>query len=456
MIQLDPPVTSPSPLADSTLVEARPDFAPNAALPRHRWYRFKEGFSAGLVANFAEEFLPKAGGRLLDPFLGSGTTAVEGARLGHSVVGVEANPFMAFLGRVKSGNYAGLRNIENVAMQCLANRSIAPSFRLPDNTTLVERHGLDKWLLNRSVARRFEQIRTAIADVQPRALSDLLILALVSCMEDVANARKDGKCWRYRSQWQKLKFDGPALNEAFAAQVIRFVEDIERMPSLAGNTTVVHGDARQYLGQIENAGTRFDGLLTSPPYLNSFDYTDIYRPEIFLLHAARNSDELRNIRFNTIRSHVQVAWKNSAALPIPLLQEKIVAIKESDLWCGRIPDMVNAYFVDLDLVVEKSWRRLRNGATASFVIAESAYCGVVIPVDKILATILERRGFKIRSIIEFRKSRGNGHHQNRSTEHLREVMITSEKTGRRRSVSISNASKTGSIGSKIGRSLARS
>lgn len=429
MIRLDQTIASTSTTSNFAPPEARPDFAPNTALPRHRWYRFKEGFSAGLVANFAQEFLPKTGGRLLDPFLGSGTTAVEGARLGHVVVGVETNPFMAFLGRVKSGNYSGLRDIEGVAMRCLANRHIAPRFRLPDDTTLVERRGLDKWLLNRAVARRFEQVRTGIADVKPRALRDLLTLALVSCIEDVSNARKDGKCWRYRSQWRKLKFDGPALDDAFAAQVIRFVEDIERMPRLPGAATVLHGDARQFLEHLDDGDERFDGLLTSPPYLNSFDYTDIYRPEVFLLHAARNSTELRKIRFKTVRSHVQVAWKNSEPLPISLLQEKIQAIGEADLWCGRIPDMVNAYFVDLNRVVEQCTQRLKIGATAAFVVADSAYSGVVIPVGLILSEILERHGYQTKKITIFRKTRGNGNHQQRSKERLKEVMVVAEYKG---------------------------
>jgi len=314
-------------------------------------------------------------------------------------------------------------------MRCLANRRIAPDFRLPNDTTLIERRGLNKWLLNRAVARRFEQIRTGIADVKPRALRDLLTLALVSCIEDVANARKDGKCWRYRSHWRKLKFEGPALDDAFAAQVIRFVEDIEWMPRLPGDVTVLHGDARQCLEQLDHTDARFDGLLTSPPYLNSFDYTDIYRPEVFLLHAARNSAELRKIRFKTVRSHVQVAWENSEPLPIPLLQQKIREIGEADLWCGRIPDMVNAYFVDLDRVVEQCAQRLKVGATAGFVIADSAYSGVVIPVDLILSEILERRGYQTKKITIFRKTRGNGNHQQRSEERLKEVMVVAEYKG---------------------------
>ena len=162
---------------------------------------------------------------------------------------------------------------------------------------------------------------------------------------------------------------------------------------------------------------------TSPPYLNSFDYTDIYRPELLMMQAANNSGDLRKLRFNTLRSHVQVAWEPSATLGIPILVEKIRAIGGAGLWSGRIPDMINAYFVDLDQVIDQAAMRLKPGATVAFVVADSAYCGVVIPVGQILSEIFERRGFSINEITTFRKTRGNGNHQQQSVERLNEVMV---------------------------------
>lgn len=429
------PSESASPIArahlnDFASATARPDFAPNSNLPRHRWYRFKEGFSAGLVQSFVNEYMPADGcGRLLDPFLGSGTTALEGARLGHRVDGIETNPFVAFLAKVKTRDYSRARNIEAIALQCLKNRQRDKALALPNDTTLVERTGLKKWLLNRGVALRFEQLRTAIVCVESTLVRDLLLLALMSSIEDVANARKDGKCWRYKRNWHELGFNGATLANAFAAQVIRFVEDVAACPKLKGRATIICADAREFTGHFNDADF-YDGVLTSPPYLNSFDYTDIYRPELLLLNRARNASELRQLRFATVRSHVQVAWKPSAPLEIPLLQQKIREVGGAGLWCGRIPEMINAYFVDLDRVVGQFAKRLKVGATAAFVVADSAYSGVVIPVDLILAEILERRGFTMKKITLFRQTLGNGNHQQRSSERLKEVMVVAEYRAR--------------------------
>jgi hypothetical protein len=416
-------------------LEARPNFALNGDLPRHRWYRFKEGFSAGLVSAFASEYLPTKNGRLLDPFLGSGTTAVEGARLGHVVDGIETNPFMAFMARVKTRDYTRATALESAALQCLRRRRRDNQFTLPRDSTLVERKGLNKWLLNGEVAARFEQLRTAISDISPATTRNLLLFALLSSIEDVANARKDGKCWRYKSNWRSLHFNAADLDEAFAKQVLRYGEDIAVCPRLEGSATIVHGDARKELDRIGSSEMPYDGLLTSPPYLNSFDYTDIYRPELLLLNVVRNSRELRKLRFGTLRSHVQVAWKPSAPLAIPLLRQTIAAVDTAGLWCGRIPEMINAYFVDLDRIVELCGHKLKIGATAGFVVADSAYCGVVIPVDLILSEIFERRGFLTKKITVFRKTLGNGHHQQRSVERLKEVMVIAEYRGTARRTS---------------------
>lgn len=413
-------------LTDFALTSARPDFIQNATLPRHRWYRFKEGFSAGLVQSFVNEYMPATGGgRLLDPFVGSGTTALEGAKLGHHVDGIETNPFMTFLSKVKTRDYSHVRDIETFALQCLKNLKSDSIFILPDDTTLVERKGLKKWLLNKRVALRFEQLRTAIALLESTRVRDLLLLALMSSIEDVANARKDGKCWRYKRNWCQLGFDGSALDNAFAAQVLRFVEDIDTCPKLKGRATITRADARKITDYFKGADL-YDGLLTSPPYLNSFDYTDIYRPELLLLKQVRNAGELRQLRFATVRSHVQIAWEPSPPIDIPLLQQKIHEIDGAGLWCGRIPEMINAYFVDIDSVIGQCAKRLKVGATAAFVVADSAYAGVVIPVDLVLAEILERRGFTVKKITLFRKTLGNGNHQKRSSERLKEVMVVAE------------------------------
>ena len=71
-------------------------------LPRHRWYYYKEGFSPNLVNKAIDELHLGSDDLVLDPFNGSGTVTLTSAIRGIPSVGVEVNPFTAFIARTKS------------------------------------------------------------------------------------------------------------------------------------------------------------------------------------------------------------------------------------------------------------------------------------------------------------------------------------------------------------------
>src|ERR1700722_3184293 len=68
----------------------------------HDWYRLVLGFSDHLVASLIQEFDLSAGSTVLDPFSGSGTTAVECKKRGINCVAVDANPVGCFASHVKT------------------------------------------------------------------------------------------------------------------------------------------------------------------------------------------------------------------------------------------------------------------------------------------------------------------------------------------------------------------
>ena len=79
----------------------------NSVEPVHRWFRMKEAYSPYLLARVLKdlEIADDAPLSILDPFAGSGTTATSALLLERTeptcVVGIEVNPFLALLARVK-------------------------------------------------------------------------------------------------------------------------------------------------------------------------------------------------------------------------------------------------------------------------------------------------------------------------------------------------------------------
>ena len=81
------------------------------------------------------------------------------------------------------------------------------------------------------------------------------------------------------------------------------LEDVVNHEFDARELTLLKGDTRQSLAALRS--NSHDLVITSPPYLNSFDYCDVYRPELFVGGFVNSNMELRAIRIQTIRSHVQ-------------------------------------------------------------------------------------------------------------------------------------------------------
>ena len=71
-------------------------------LPVHRWYTFPHSFSPEFVPALAREWNLGASDLLLDPFLGSGTTALSAQHFGIPCHGYDLSPLACFVSQAKS------------------------------------------------------------------------------------------------------------------------------------------------------------------------------------------------------------------------------------------------------------------------------------------------------------------------------------------------------------------
>ena len=76
--------------------------------------------------------------------------------------------------------------------------------------------------------------------------------------------------------------------------------------------------------------------------------------------------------------------------------------KELNTWNTDITNMICAYFEDMQFLFSEFAKKMHRGGVIYFNVANSAYYGVEVPVDYIIADIAESCGFKVR---EIRKAR---------------------------------------------------
>ena len=385
-------------------------FDHNLALPRHRWYEFKEGFSENLVRYAIDDISKSTSNnkpKLLDPFSGSGTTLVTAGRLGLLGTGIEVNPFLSSAARAKcaTGRWNFKKSNKLLDDILFESRYETPS-PLEGFSTFTERDGIEKWLFNRSVLRGFTSIDKALAANAEQYYGPLR-LALIASLMDCCNAKKDGKCLRYKKGWQSKGLTSENLRQIFQEKATLAINDLISYDFDASNLNLHEGDSRTKLKELKD--NSYDLIVTSPPYLNSFDYSDVYRPELFVGGFTSNNSELREVRLKTLRSHVQVNWEPSTKISSQMLPPILDAIKGSihTLWDKKLLDMVQSYFADMAEVLSECSRVVRSKGQAWIVVSTSAYAGVEVPVDLILADIAGKNGWSLRGVNVLRKIRSS-------------------------------------------------
>ena len=91
--------------------------------------------------------------------------------------------------------------------------------------------------------------------------------------------------------------------------------------------------------------------------------------------------------------------------------------------------MINSYFYDMENIIGESYRAAKNGASLWFVVSTSAYAGVEIPVDLVLADIATKKGWELINVNALRKLRTSSQCANEEIRkiRLRESLIICRK-----------------------------
>lgn len=396
-------------LQHTLAIRAPTNSADNSELPRHRWYPIKEGFSAKLVSDAIAEAQESHGVNVtaIEPFSGSGTSPVECARHGIRCTAYEVNPFLAFVGQTKL-EHATVRSFIQFRKQVLNGLHKPVTAALERYSTFCEGDGKKKWLFNRAVLRSFAGgWRTTINF--PRSEKALCQLALLRAAMDNCNAYPDGKCLRYKRLATYDCFTAQSVISQFEKHCETIKEDLASCPFDTRPASIQTMDARKL--SSHKIGKKFDLCVTSPPYLNSFDYSDVYRPELFLGGFVTSNADLMKVRLRTVRSHLQANWKSPVRNAFGSLYAKVLNQIEANrdaLWSERIPEMIQAYFEDIERLLKALKLHANKAAKLKVAVATSAYGGVVIPVDLIIADVAEKVGWLLRDVQVVRRLRSSG------------------------------------------------
>jgi site-specific DNA-methyltransferase (cytosine-N4-specific) len=227
----------------------------------------------------------------------------------------------------------------------------------------------------------------------------------------------------------------PTLKESLLKELRGVYADIV---SVQSHTTLsqtqlqfIEGNALYELPKLES--NILNGVITSPPYCNRYDYTRTYALELAYLGVT--DDKLKRLRQELLSCTVENKPK------IECIKDNYIALKKEDDF-NRIMQiiennktlsevnqslsdrskngdinnkgvlrMVDGYFTELTFIYAELFRLCKSGAKVAFVNDNVRYGGEVISVDFISTELAEQIGFKPVKVYSLKQQKGNSSQQ---------------------------------------------
>ena len=369
----------------------------NRDIGRHGWFRLTPAYSVRLV----EEILQEESGRLvvLDPFSGTGTTPLCAANHGHSCVGYELNPFLAWLTTAKVRKYSS-KAIED------AKESLANVLELLRSNTISKVnpppiHNIERWW-SKEELKFLCCLISSIHKACPRASAkkDLLLVAFCRVMIDLSNAAFNHQSMSFKdaqTNKEPVLFNlEPDYTTRFSTEALKIIHSAKLNPS--GDVEIHVGDSRK-LKRIGNQ--KFDLLITSPPYPNRMSYIRELRPYMYWLQFLKNAREAGELDWKAIGGTWGIAtsrlneWEPSQGIFKPLYLHQIISSiatgngKNAEL----LSRYVAKYFEDMWQHLCRIHNIMRKDGKIHYIVGNSVFYGTIVPVEKIYSDMLQEIGF---------------------------------------------------------------
>ncbi|MGF1487350.1 MAG: hypothetical protein ACFBSE_09585 [Prochloraceae cyanobacterium] len=378
--------------------------------------------------------------RILDPFCGSGTTALTIQQLYSEntlVDSVEINPFLALLAQAKIEAYThNIKELKRVKSQIITWVNKNKYFQL--QILSLSTFNNHQYFTKETIKELFlyeEAIKNISTNSQQKRFFQVGWTAI---LHKISYLRKDGRALRYVPNRQ-IQNVGDAIEEQWSMMI----SDLESAVLPKNKSSIYLGNAIK-LGKVYNcsnnklanlANRKYSLCFYSPPYCNSMDYTEIYKLELWGLKLVQTNEVFKNLRLSTLCSHPTLKKipkkyelsKDEKCQKLWDYHEKLTNKNVLNLVSKRqkefLPWLIKGYFDDMYIAIKQQYKALLPGGYLVIIVSGSRYKNIVISTDVILSSLIENIGMIVRDIWVART------HWNRigQIENLRESVIIAQK-----------------------------
>jgi hypothetical protein len=384
-------------------------FRGNLRSTRHGWLRLTPAYSVRLVGELLGS--RHAHGPVLDPFSGTGTTLLACSEHGIDAEAVDINPFLVWLAQAKVAGYSAAQLLEARSGLARLRRSILRGSR---SAWVPPLHQIEKWwgpstlaALSRAHAT-LEQFSASASS----AATDLLRISFCQVLIARSRAHFGHQSMSFQPRPSDAASADAAQSGVHSLDDVQAVADglseaFERVAAAAAVALpatarrVLQADARR-LHEVLPAN-HYGAVITSPPYANRMSYIRELRPYMYWLGYLEDRSSAGVLDWKAIGGTWGSAtsklnsWSPDAspetrlpALPSGLAPRLRAIAEQSPL----LSAYVHKYFHDMSLHIASLYTVLRRAGSAWFVVGNSKFYDVVVPVEQLLAEQFEAAGFR--------------------------------------------------------------
>ena len=350
-------------------------FVENKRLPIYNWLYYKEGFSAQIVFDLIERFNLKKGKTILDPFCGSGTTLLAAKEKGLNSIGFDCLDIAIFSSTVKTRDY---ENIINELQETLNKFKELPKTK--------QRHKIKEQLIIRAFPERILNellnLKKEIKEIKNPLISDFFLLALINTATKTSFAVKDGGCIKIDK-----KRSLPPAKYMFVKTVKKMIRDVKEKTFIPCTTDIFRQDARIF--ELEKDS--IDCVITSPPYLNKIEYTNVYFIEEYLFLKRQMHASLRSF----VGSKTEIGISD---IEDEKLQKHLFGFIGK-----KFEAQIAAYFIDTKKWLENIHHCLKKNKYCAIIVGGGCFPWGVVESDVIIGLMAQDIGFKLIDIEPLKK-----------------------------------------------------
>ena len=316
---------------------------------------------------------------VLDPFMGSGTTAVETVLSGNVPYGLEMDPFARMVAEVSSSIFTGE---ELIAMRETFN-TICANWIDFESEHIPQLTGIERWFKDGDLYLLLK-LKSAILSLSPQRFLPFFLVTFADAIKPVSLMERQSLKPYISTKYAKITKDVlSSFMYSFEAHMLA-MQEMSSCGHTHQNINWLGDDATCF----ESEGI-IDLAITSPPYINALDYTRCIKVESALCGTINNT-VANGLRAKQV-GHERRRNQDINETVANLFQPYYDGMRELD---KQRAETCRAYFNDMHKNLQCVFNALKPTGEYHIIIGDNTIKGIDIPTHDLIRELAISIGYE--------------------------------------------------------------